>query len=66
MKQRWSCYSQSTSGILLGVEPNYLLYSKVLAYWTPVQNGVAMPPVKYSLQGVSNAPEAKNRCKIAL
>jgi len=39
MEQRWSCYNQSPSGRLLGVEPDYLLYSKVLLHWTPVQNG---------------------------
>ena len=25
--------------LLLGVEPNYLLYSGVLTHWTPVHNG---------------------------
>ena len=39
MEQRWSCYNQSPSGRLLGVEPDYLLYSKVPPHWTPVQNG---------------------------
>ena len=39
MEQRWSCYNQSPSGRLLGVEPDYLLYSKVPPLWTPVQNG---------------------------
>ena len=53
MKQRWSCYNQSPSGRLLGVEPDYLLYSKVSPNWTPVQNGTATPPVKYFLQGAS-------------
>ena len=36
---------------LLGVEPDYLLHSKVSPHWTPVWNGAATPPVKYSLQG---------------
>jgi len=39
MEQQWSCYNQSPSGRLLGVEPDYLLYSNVLPHWTPVQNG---------------------------
>jgi len=38
---------------MLGVEPDYLLYSKVSPHWTLVLNGVATPPIKYALQGVS-------------
>jgi len=30
MKQRWSCYNQSPSGRLFGVEPDYLLDLEVL------------------------------------
>ena len=44
MKQRWSCYNQSPSGGLLGVEPDYLLYF-VLGHWTHVLNGVTTLPV---------------------
>ena len=39
--------------MVLGVEPDYLLYSKVLPHWTLVHNGEATPAVKYSLQGGS-------------
>ena len=35
---------------MLGVEPDYLLYSKVFPHWTPFPNGAAMLPIKYSLQ----------------
>jgi len=31
--------SHSPSNLVLGVEPDYLLYSKVPPHWTPVQNG---------------------------
>ena len=51
MEQRWSCYNQSPSGRLLGVEPDYILYSKVSPHWILVLNRVTTPPVKYSLQG---------------
>ena len=44
---------QPLASYLLGVEPDYLLYSKVSPHWTPVQNGAATSPVKYSLQGGS-------------
>ena len=39
--------------VLLGVEPDYLFYSKVSPHWTPVRNGVANPPVKYTLHRAS-------------
>jgi len=35
---------------MLGVEPNYLLYTKVSLHLTPAHNGAAMLPVKYPLQ----------------
>jgi len=39
------------------VEPN----SKVSPHWTPVQNGVATPPEKYSLQGGSKGGDCDLR-----
>jgi len=38
MKQWWSCYNQSPSGRLLGVELDYLLYSKVSAGCIPQED----------------------------
>jgi len=40
--------------IVYGVDtifPLGFLYSKVSPHWTLVQNVVAMPPIKYTLQG---------------
>ena len=37
------------NGCLLGVEPDYLLYSKVSLHWTPVHNVAAMPPIIFTL-----------------
>jgi len=51
MKQQWSFYNQSPSGRLLGVVPNYLMYSKVFLHWTQICNGATTPPIKYFLQG---------------
>ena len=69
MEQRWSCYNQSPSGRLLGVEPDYLLYSKVSPHRTPVRNGGGNAARKiFAVSGVrgGGAPEAKNNCKISL
>lgn len=62
---------------LLDVEPDYLLYSKVLLHWIPICNGAAMPlggskgadgnslePPQQGIMG--SAHEAKSICKIAL
>ena len=38
---------------MLGVEHDYLMYSKVSPHWTLVHNGAAKPPVKYMLLGGS-------------
>jgi len=38
---------------VLGVEPDYPLYSKVLSYWTQVRNVAATLPVIFTLQGGS-------------
>ena len=44
MKQRWSCYNQSPSGRLLGVEPDYLVYF-VFSVGPLYLKGAATPPV---------------------
>jgi len=36
---------------LLGVDPDYLLYSKVSLHWTPIRNGAATLPVFACRQG---------------
>ena len=41
---------QSSLLWLLGVEPDYLLYSEVSLHWTPVRNVAATPPVIFALQ----------------
>jgi len=43
----------TTKEKLLGVEPDYLLYSEVSLHWTPVRNVVATPPIIFVLQGGS-------------
>ena len=64
MEQQWSCYNQSPSGRLLGVEPDYLLYSKVPPLWTPVQNGGGNAARKiFAAGGVQGGAAVKLPCK---
>lgn len=51
MKQRWSCYNQSPSGRLLGVEPVYIPYLEASLHWTPVHNGAETLPIGSPLGG---------------
>ena len=56
----WQIISLITDCKLLGVEPDYLLYSKVSPHWTPVQNGGGNAARKIfaagGVQGGADAP----------
>jgi len=66
---------------MLGVEPNYLLYSEVSPHWTPVHNAARRMYVARGIRrgggdddyldppwwGIGGSePQAKNRCQISL